>query len=149
MAGWAFCVACKSASGPSSINRPSGIRRRASAWWRRSAEAASRSSRSRAIPTNWAPWPGNRKATVIGNLVGLDDFAPVVVAAVTTDRVRPLRLVALRALDEGSTLYRQVGAALALAGMGVSGLRESHEQPIIRSAAADDLHFLGFDRRGP
>ena len=97
-------------------------------------EAASRSSRSRAIPTNWAPWPGNRKATVIGeNLVGLDDFAPVVVAAVTTDRVRALRLVALRTLDELDTLYRQVGAAIALAGMGVSGLGESHEQPIIRA----------------
>jgi hypothetical protein len=63
--------------------------------------------------------------------------------------MRPLRLVALRTLDQRGALYRQVGTALALAGMGVSGLWESHEQPIIRSAAADDLHFLGFDQRGP
>jgi hypothetical protein len=56
------------------------------------------------------------------NLVGLDDFATVVVAAVTTDRVRSLRLMALRALDERGALYRQMGAALALAGMSVSGL---------------------------
>jgi hypothetical protein len=56
------------------------------------------------------------------NLVGLDDFAAVVVTAVTTDRVRPLRLVALRTLDQGGALYRQMGAALALAGMSVSGL---------------------------
>src|SRR5438270_911301 len=133
MAGWAFSVACNSASGPLSISRQSGIARRSSACRRRSADAASRSSRSRAIPRNWAPWPGNRKATVIGvDLVGLDDFAPVVVAAVTADRVRPLRLVALRALGELRTLYRQVGTALALAGMGISGLWESHEQPIIR-----------------
>ena len=47
------------------------------------------------------------------DLVGLDDFAPVVVAAVTTDRVRSLLLVALRALDELRTLYRQMGATLA------------------------------------
>lgn len=67
------------------------------------------------------------------NLVRLDDFAPVVVAAVTTDRVRSLGLVALRALDELNTLYRQVGTALALAGMGVPGLWKSHEQPIIRA----------------
>src|SRR3989454_6739541 len=85
---------------------------------------------------------GDRK-----NLVGLDDFAPVVVAAVTTDGVRPLGLVALRALDELHALYRQVGAAIALAGMGVPGLWESHEQPIIRGrsslTAADDLDFSG------
>ena len=66
------------------------------------------------------------------NLVGLDDFAPVVVATVTTDRVRLLRLVALRALDELHALYRQVGAALPLAGVGVPGLWKSHGQPIIR-----------------
>ena len=67
------------------------------------------------------------------DLVGLDDFAPVVVAAVTADRVRPLRLVALRALDELGALYRQVSTALALAGMGVPGLWKGHGQPIIRS----------------
>src|ERR1700694_865717 len=121
MAGWAFSVACSSGSGPSSISRPRGMPSRSSAWRRNSAEPGSWASRSRAIPTNWAPWPGNRKATVIAtDLVGLDDFAPVVVAAVTADRVRPLRLVALRALDELRTLYRQVGAALALAGMGIA-----------------------------
>jgi hypothetical protein len=89
------------------------------------------------------------------DLVGLDDFAPVVVAAVTTDRVRPLRLVALRALDELHALQRQVGAALTLAGMRIAGLWESHEQPIIsgpragaRLPAADDLDFFGGpDRR--
>jgi hypothetical protein len=47
--------------------------------------------------------------------------------------VRALRLVALRTLDELDTLYRQVGAAIALAGMGVSRLGKSHEQPIIRA----------------
>jgi hypothetical protein len=52
--------------------------------------------------------------------------------------VRPLRLVALRALDERGALYRQVGAALALAGVGVSSLWESHEQPIIRRIRAWD-----------
>src|SRR6202035_5356981 len=134
-AGWALLVACSSASGPSTISRPNGIASRVSAWRRKSAELGSPSSRSRAIPMNWAPWPGNRKATVIAeDLVGLDDFAAVVVAAVTADRVRPLRLVALRALDQRGALYRQVGAALALAGVGVSGLGESHEQPIIGSA---------------
>ena len=81
---------------------------------------------------NWAPWPGNRKATLIAtDLVGLDDFAPVVVAAVTADRMRPLRLVALRTLDEPRESQRQVGAALTLAGMSIAGLWESHEQPII------------------
>ena len=64
-------------------------------------------------------------------LVGLDDFAPVVVAAVTADRVRPPGLVALGAVDQLRALYRQVGATLALAGMSVAGLWKSHEQPII------------------
>jgi len=40
--------------------------------------------------------------------------------------------VALRALDQLDALYREMGAALALAGVGVPGLWESHEQPIIR-----------------
>lgn len=61
-------------------------------------------------------------------LVGLDDFAPVVVAAVPADRVRPLGLVALRALDQAWALHRQVGAALTLAGMGISGLWKGHER---------------------
>src|ERR1700716_2239986 len=108
--------------------------RRSSAWRRKVAGPGSCASRSRAIPTNWAPWPGNRKATLIAiDLVGLDDFAPVVVAAVTADRVRPLRLGGLRALDERGAPYRQVSAALALTGVGVAGLWKSHGQPIIRS----------------
>jgi len=69
---------------------------------------------------------------IASDLVGLDDFAPVVVAAVTTYRVRPLRLVALRAFDKVRALQRQVGAAVTLAGMGIARLWESHEQPIIR-----------------
>ena len=82
------------------------------------------------------------------DLVGLDDFAPVVVAAVPANRVRPPRLVALGALDNRRALHRQVGAALALTGMGVTGLWQSHEQPIIRAtrrklATADDLDVLG------
>src|SRR2546423_8915530 len=134
MAGCAFSVACNSGSGPSTISRPSGLSRRSSAWWRNATEPGSCSSRSRVIPTNWAPGPGNRKATVIAkDLVGLDDFAPVVVAAVPADRVRPLGLVALRAFDELHPLYRQVGPTLALAGMGITGLWKSHGQPIIRS----------------
>ena len=48
--------------------------------------------------------------------------------------MRPLRLVALRAFDERGALYRQVGAALALPGMGISSLWKSHEQPIIRAS---------------
>src|SRR2546425_8424424 len=127
MAAWALSVACNSASGPSSMSRLSGISRRSSAWRRKSREPGSPSSRSRVIPTNWAPWPGNRKATVIArDLVGLDDFAPVVVAAVPADRVRPLGLMALRAFDELWALYRQMGATLALAGMGITGLWKSH-----------------------
>src|SRR5437660_2461887 len=132
MAAWAFSVACSSASGPSNIKRFNGILRRSSAWRRRSCDPSSLSSRSRAIPTNWAPWPGNRKARRIGvDLLGLDDFAPVVIAAVAADRVRPLRLVALRALDELRALDRQVGAALTLAGMGVTSLWKGHERSII------------------
>src|SRR3981081_2770228 len=123
MAGWAFSVACNSASGPSPLNRAIGIARRSSACRRRSREPGSCFSRSRAIPTNWAPWPGNRKATVIArDLVGLDDSAPVVVPPVAADRVRARLLVPLRALDELRALYRQVGAALALAGMGITSL---------------------------
>jgi len=73
---------------------------------------------------------------VIGvDLVGLDDFAAVVIAAVPADGVRPPRLVALRALDHCRAFYRQVGAAFALTGMGVTGLWKSHEQPIIRAVA--------------
>ena len=67
------------------------------------------------------------------DLVRLDDFAPVVVAAVPADRVRSLGLMALRAFDELRALYRQVGATFTLAGMRISGLGKSHEQPIIRS----------------
>ena len=67
------------------------------------------------------------------DLVGLDDFAPVVVAAVPTDHMRPARLVALGALHHRRALQRQVGTALTLPGMGVAGLWESHEQPIIRA----------------
>src|SRR5947209_5504366 len=164
MAGWAFSVAWSSASGPSSISRPSGIAKRSSAWRSRAFVSLSFSIRSRAIPTNWAPWPGNRTARAIGTLVGLDDFAPVVIAAIAADRVRPLRLVALRTLDELWSLQRQLSTSLTLAGMGISRLRQSHRQQIIarlrRAAliaerlrlrpAADDLDFFGgFRRRWP
>jgi len=83
---------------------------------------------------------------IADDLVRLDDFAPVVVAAVTADRVRPLRLVALRALDELDALYRQVGAALALSGVGVAGLWKSHGQPIIRSRSTGPGFNVGDTR---
>ena len=66
------------------------------------------------------------------SLVGLDDFPAVVVTAIAADRVRPFRLMALRALDQLETLDRQVGTSLALAGMGITSLWKGHERSIIR-----------------
>ena len=70
--------------------------------------------------------------------------------------MRPLRLVALRALHQRCALYRQVGAALALPGMGVSGLWESHGRPIIRGSLGPGstgwdavLTYRGFPRQRP
>jgi hypothetical protein len=54
--------------------------------------------------------------------------------------------VALRALDELDALYRQVGAALALSGVGVAGLWKSHGQPIIRSRSTGPGFNVGDTR---
>ena len=64
-------------------------------------------------------------------LLGLDDFAPVVVTAVTADCMRPFRLVTLRALNQLGALYGQVSATFTLAGMSVSSLGQGHGRPII------------------
>ena len=92
------------------------------------------------MPVCWDPWPGNRNAVLgtagqrftdwraAGALVGLDDFATGVVAAVWADVVRPSRLAALRARLQLHEAKREVRAAPSFAALGKLYLRKSHER---------------------
>ena len=61
-------------------------------------------------------------------LIGLDDFATGVVAAVRANVVRPARLATLRAGLQLHEPEREVGAAPTFAALGKLYLRESHQR---------------------
>src|ERR1044071_8950363 len=65
MAGWAFSVRVRSASGPSHISLLSFWDKASSTSWNTWRAALKASASSLPMPTFWLPWPGKRKALVI------------------------------------------------------------------------------------
>src|ERR1700748_3816469 len=65
MAGWAFSVRVRSASGPSHISLESFWESASSTSWNTSRAGAKASARSLPMPTFWLPCPGKRNARVI------------------------------------------------------------------------------------
>jgi hypothetical protein len=76
------------------------------------------------MPACCEPWPGKRKAVF---LIGLDDLAAVVVAAVRAHVVRPVGLSAVRARLELDEPGREVRAPTTLAALRKLDLGECHE----------------------
>src|SRR5437867_13124825 len=125
-AGCAFWVR-RSSSSPAVVRSRRRSTPVADAHRSQSAEISSSSRSSVPMPGCCEPWPGNRNATFAAGLfLRLQDFAAGVLPAVRADRVRPARVLAVRARLDLDEREREVRAPPTLLRLGQLDLRESH-----------------------
>src|SRR5436190_6738482 len=128
IAGCAFSVSVSWSSGPSKIRRLRGSPSAASASANVPRQTGKASASARPMPAFWEPWPGKMQA-IDRRLLFFDGagLTAAIVAAVGTDAVRRLRLVAVRAFAQADWAEGIVRAALRRSRFRVSSFRIRHD----------------------